>query len=234
MTRDGSVVAVVLAAGRGERFGASTPKQLLALDGKPLVSWSVDAFRSVGEVDEIVVVTSAGDVAAVAAAVGAGPTVIAGGAERHLSVRCALDHLADRADDTIVAIHDAARPLVPTASIQASIAAVRAGAGAVGVAVPASDTLFEVDDHRIAAIPDRSRYWQAQTPQAFRLDVVRSAHAAAAADASFVPTDDCGVVARYRPDTAIAVVMGSYENLKVTHPHDLAVAEAILHARRAH
>lgn len=232
MTASRTVVAVILAAGRGERFGAATPKQLLPLAGKPMVCWSVDAFAAVDAVDAILVVTAADQVDTVAETLDR-RTVIAGGRERHDSVRNALAHLAGtgRDDDTVVLIHDAARPLIDTATIDATIAAIVAGAEAVGVGVPASDTIFEVEGHTIVAIPDRARLWQAQTPQGFRLGTLRAAHEAATADPDFSPTDDCGVVARYLPDTPITVVRGTRENLKVTHPHDLAVAAALLHQR---
>jgi 2-C-methyl-D-erythritol 4-phosphate cytidylyltransferase len=104
---------------------------------------------------------------------------------------------------------------------------------AVGVAVPSADTLLEVVDDRVTGIPDRSRFWRAQTPQGFWVDVLRRAHAAAATDPDFVPTDDCGVVARYLTGVTIGVVAGSPSNVKVTYPEDVAVAEALLRRDRA-
>ena len=99
---------------------------------------------------------------------------------------------------------------------------------AVGVAVPTSDTIFEVRDGIVASIPDRANLWQAQTPQGFRFGVLRAAHHRATLDPHFLPTDDCGVVMRYLPETHIGVIPGSERTMKLTHRSDIAVVEAIL------
>ena len=223
-----SVVAAILAAGSGERFGGETPKQLLPLAGKPLLQHSLEAFGAVAAVDAIVIVTTdelVARVSALAEAAVAKPTrVIAGGNTRDASTRAALAGLTD--PDGKVLVHDAARPLIAAATINACISALDRF-DAVGVAVPSSDTLLEVDQGRVSGIPDRSRLWRAQTPQGFRVDILRRAHDAAAADPAFEPTDDCGVVARYLTGVSIGVVAGSPSNVKVTYPEDLAVAEAL-------
>jgi 2-C-methyl-D-erythritol 4-phosphate cytidylyltransferase len=104
---------------------------------------------------------------------------------------------------------------------------------AAGVAVPASDTMVVTEDGVMQSMPKRETLLRCQTPQCFRLSVITRAHELAAADPGFVPTDDCGVVMRYLPDVPVHVVPGSERNIKVTYPHDLAVAEALLAAETA-
>jgi len=96
------------------------------------------------------------------------------------------------------------------------------------VAVPASDTMVITDNGVMHSMPRRETLWRCQTPQCFRLPVITRAHELAAADPSFAPTDDCGVVLRYLPDVDVHIVPGSERNLKITYPQDLAVAEALL------
>lgn len=223
----GNVTAAILAAGRGERFGGATPKQLIPLAGRPLLAHSIAAFRAVAAVDHVVVVTDVDLIPEVSTLVAGADTpteVIAGGTDRAESTRAALAAVAD--PNAKILVHDAARPLVAPATIAACIAALDRF-DAVGVAIPSSDTLLAVDDGRVHSIPDRSRLWRAQTPQGFRVDILRRAHEAALSDPDFVPTDDCGVVARYLTGVTIGVVPGRPENIKVTYPEDLVVAEAL-------
>jgi 2-C-methyl-D-erythritol 4-phosphate cytidylyltransferase len=198
------------------------------LAGKPLLAHSLEAFAAVEAVDAIVVVTAEDLVTEVRDLLGVATSkttdVIAGGATRDASTRAALGVVSD--PDGKILVHDAARPLIAPETIAACVTALDRF-DAVGVAVPSADTLLEVGDDRVTGIPDRSRLWRAQTPQGFRVDVLRRAHAAAAADPDFVPTDDCGVVARYLTGVTIGVVAGQPSNVKITYPEDLAVAEAL-------
>ena len=222
------VTAAILAAGSGVRFGGSIPKQLLPLAGRPLLAHSLEAFETVDAVDSVVVVTTDDLVVQVrdlARAVSPKTTnVIAGGLTRDASTRAALTVAPD--PDGKFLVHDAARPLVAPATIAACVAALDRF-DAVGVAVPSADTLLAVEAGRVTGIPERSHLWRAQTPQGFRVDILRRAHAAAAADPDFTPTDDCGVVARYLTGVTIGVVTGEPSNVKITYPEDLAVAEAL-------
>lgn len=232
------MVAVVLGGGTGTRFGASLPKQLLTLDGKTLVEHCVAAFASVPRtgdapgIDEILLVMPPAyhDEAKrlVGDRVGA---IIAGGATRPDSVRSALAYIGARYDqaETGVLIHDAARPLV-TPRIIAECVAALLDHDAAGTAVPTSDTILAVQNGVIAHVPPRETLYRAQTPQCFRLETIARAHALAAADPAFQPTDDCGVVLRYLPDILVHVIPGSETNIKITHPADLAIAEALLKA----
>ena len=228
------MVAVVLGGGTGTRFGADLPKQLLTLGSRTLVGHCVAAFAASPGIDEILLVMPLAyhDEAKrlVGSEVGA---IITGGATRSDSVRNALAHIGARHDqaETGVLIHDAARPLVTQQIIADCIQALKEH-DAIGTAVPASDTILAVTDGVIAHVPPRETLYRAQTPQCFRLETIAKAHALAAADPAFAPTDDCGVVLRYLPGTPVHIVPGSETNLKVTYPTDLAVAEALLRTHR--
>jgi 2-C-methyl-D-erythritol 4-phosphate cytidylyltransferase len=224
------MVAVVLGGGVGTRFGAARPKQLLSLAGKTLVEHCVAAFAQAPAIDEIVLVMPLGYHEEARQLVGAQVSaIIAGGVTRSDSVRNALAYISARspAATTGVLLHDAARPLV-SQQIIADCAAALQHHDAIGTAVPTSDTILVVTDHVIADVPPRETLYRAQTPQCFRLEVIARAHALAAADPDFTPTDDCGVVLRYLPDVPVHIVPGSEGNIKVTYPSDLPVAEALL------
>ena len=226
-------VAVVLAAGSGLRFGATVPKQLLPLAGRALVEHSVSAFEQAPGVDAILVVMApghAGQVRELLTGRGYGKVsgVIEGGVTRPESTRRAIAELGPA--ECNVLFHDAARPLLDQQTIARCVAALH-GHRAVGVAVPASDTIVVVRDGVMTGMPHRDTLRRCQTPQGFRLSVIRRAHQLAVADpgyADLAATDDCGVVLRYLPEVPVAVVPGSERNIKVTYPQDLAVAEALL------
>ena len=226
-------VAVVLAGGSGERFGTPVPKQLLPLAGRPMIEHSVAAFEQAPAVDQIMVVMAEGHAERVRALLGTGGyaklgNVIDGGATRTESTRCAIAELGD--DECDVLFHDAARPLVSQQTIADCVAAL-ADHRAVGVAVPSSDTIAIVSDGVMTAIPSRDSLARCQTPQGFRLSVIRRAYELADADPAFgeLPaTDDCGIVLRYLPELGVHVVPGSERNIKITYPRDLAIAEALL------
>jgi 2-C-methyl-D-erythritol 4-phosphate cytidylyltransferase len=226
------MVAVVLGGGVGTRFGAALPKQLLTLAGKTLVEHCVSAFAAAPGIDETVLVMPPDYHEEARRIVGRQVSVIiAGGVTRSDSVRNALGYLAARYPEaeTGVLLHDAARPLV-TQQIIADCAAALEKHDAIGTAVPTSDTILVVDDGVIAGVPPRETLYRAQTPQGFRLETIVRAHALAAADPAFAPTDDCGVVLRYLPDVPVHIVPGSERNIKVTYPSDLPIAEALLSA----
>jgi 2-C-methyl-D-erythritol 4-phosphate cytidylyltransferase len=227
------MVAVVLGGGTGTRFGAARPKQLLTLNGKTLVEHCVSAFAAAPGIDEILLVMPSAYHEEAKRISGAQVSaIIEGGATRPDSVRNALARISARHEpaETGVLIHDAARPLVTQRIIADCISALK-GHDAVGTAVPTSDTILTVENGVIAHVPPRETLYRAQTPQCFRLSVITKAHALAAADPAFQPTDDCGVVLRYLPDTPVHVVPGSESNIKVTYPSDLAIAEALLATR---
>ena len=224
------VVAVVLGGGIGNRFGATVPKQLLTLCGKTLVEHCVAAFSAAPGVDEVLLVMPA-DYADEAAKLAGDQVraVIPGGVTRSDSVRNALAYLGafHPAETTGVLLHDAARPLVSQRIIADCVTALRTH-DAVGTAIPTSDTIVIAEDGVMSHVPPRETLYRCQTPQCFRLSVIAKAHELAASDPAFVPTDDCGVVLRYLPDVPVRIVKGSEQNIKVTYPGDLAIAEALL------
>ena len=224
------MVAVVLGGGIGNRFGATVPKQLLSLSGKTLVEHCVTAFSAAPGVDEVLLVMPA-DYADEAAKLAGDQVraVIPGGVTRSDSVRSALAYLGARhpAETTGVLLHDAARPLVSQRIIADCVTALRTH-DAVGTAIPTSDTIVIAEDGVMSHVPPRETLYRCQTPQCFRLSVIAKAHELAASDPAFVPTDDCGVVLRYLPDVPVRIVKGSEQNIKVTYPGDLAIAEALL------
>jgi 2-C-methyl-D-erythritol 4-phosphate cytidylyltransferase len=230
-------VAVVLGGGSGERFGTPLPKQLLPLAGRPMIEHSVAAFERAPGVDAILVVMAARHARQVADLLAAGGYgkligVIEGGTTRTGSTLRAIAELGE--DDCDVLFHDAARPLVDQQIIAACVTAL-AGHRAIGVAVPSSDTIIEVSDGVMTAMPRRDTLARCQTPQGFRLSVIRRAYQLAQADPRFgdLPaTDDCGIVLRYLPDVGVHIVPGSERNMKITYPRDLAIAEAVLREAR--
>lgn len=231
-------VAVVLAGGTGTRMGTSTPKQLLKIAGTPMIERSIAAFDSSPDIDDVVVVMVPGWTGEVTKLVEGGgyrkvTRVLDGGANRSESTYRALHALvADGTGehDPIVLLHDAARPLVDHRIIADCVAELRASQ-AVTVALPCSDTILVVRDGKLTDVPSRDNLHRAQTPQGFRLSVITDAYAHAKADPHFTATDDATVVMRYLPRVPVGVVPGSAHNIKITHPTDIPVAEALLASR---
>jgi 2-C-methyl-D-erythritol 4-phosphate cytidylyltransferase len=217
-------VALIVAAGRGERLGAARPKALVELAGAPLVQWSVAALREVDGIERIVLALPSGT------APPPGVTAVAGGAVRSDSVRRAL---AAAGPGDPVLVHDAARALVTAELAEAVIAALEADgdAQAAIAAMPVKDTVKRVGEGGVVSETlERSSLWAVQTPQVFRraaleraLDVSEEVLAEA--------TDDAWLIER--AGGRVLVVGASDENLKITTPLDLEVAELLL-ARRAH
>ena len=221
------VHAVVVAAGSGTRFGDGAPKQFALLAGRTVLEHAVGALVSSGVVDSIIVVTRKNLIERVRDLLGDTiDQVVGGGENRADSVRAGLSAIEGARDDKVL-IHDAARPLLAPAQVTSVVKALDE-ADAVTLALPASDTLVEVDGNVAIDVPDRGRIHHAQTPQGFKLGILRAAHRAAAADAGFVATDDCGAVKRFVADVRIIVIPGSETNIKITTPADLASAEQLL------
>ena len=211
-------VALLVAAGSGERLGADRPKAFVVLAGRPMLEWSILALRAAG-IEEIVVALPPGGVAP------PGCAGVAGGATRSESVRGAL-RAAPPGDEVVV--HDAARPLVTPAHFRDALAAL-ADADAAIAAAPVTDTVKEAaEDRWVTATLDRTRLWAIQTPQAFRRDVLARALDVDAATLAQA-TDDAWLVER--AGGTVRVVESTAENFKVTTPHDLRVAELLLGER---
>nr|WP_320049065.1 2-C-methyl-D-erythritol 4-phosphate cytidylyltransferase [uncultured Desulfuromonas sp.] len=224
-----SVIVLIPAAGLGRRMGTSVHKQYLCLQGRPVLAHTLSAFQEHPCVDHIYVIAPADQVGFCRQDIiePGGFTkvrdVIAGGQERQDSVRLGLE--ACRADDNdIVLIHDGVRPLFDGDLLDGVLKAVDVSGRCV-VGVPVKDTIKEVDNGFVVATPERKRLWAAQTPQAFRYHEIMTAHRLAY-EQNYTGTDDASLLEwQGKP---VAVVEGSYRNIKITTPEDLLVAEAFL------
>jgi 2-C-methyl-D-erythritol 4-phosphate cytidylyltransferase/2-C-methyl-D-erythritol 2,4-cyclodiphosphate synthase len=223
------VAVLVLGAGLGERLGGELPKAFVPLLGRSLLVRSLAVMAEVPEVDRVVPVVAPGDLERFAALDVAGIPKLAppvpGGEERQDSMRAGLAALDDGI--SLVVVHDAARPLVTPREVSRVIDAARE-CGAALLAHPVRDTIKRVRDGAVVETPERRECYGAQTPQVFRRELLVEALARAEA-AGVTATDDAQLVERL--GQRVQVVEGSPENIKVTLPADLVLAEAILRAR---
>src|ERR1700684_187495 len=217
-------VALIVAAGLGERLGAGRPKALVELAGRPLVQWSVDVLASLPAIERIVVALPAGGDAP------AGTVGVLGGAVRSDSVRRALEACAD--GEGPVLVHDAARPLLTAELVQATLAAVEGkDVDAAIAATPITDTVKQAgEDGTVRQTLDRAGLWAVQTPQVFRRAPLERA-LDVSAEILAQATDDAWLVER--AGGRVVVVPASPENLKVTTTLDLELAEILLARRTA-
>jgi 2-C-methyl-D-erythritol 4-phosphate cytidylyltransferase len=226
------VVALLLAAGRGRRLGRGLPKALVPLAGRPLALHALEALLAAPEVERVIPVLGAGELAAWRElAAGLDPlrvaAPVAGGAERQDSVAAGLAALPPEAE--WVAVHDAARALLRPEAVSRVLRAARQSGAAI-LAVPVRDTIKRVAGGAVLETPPRAACFAAQTPQVFRVEILREALAKARAE-GFLGTDDAELVERL--GVAVRVVEGDSDNLKLTHPEDLVLAEYLLRERRA-
>ncbi|MDO8358246.1 MAG: 2-C-methyl-D-erythritol 4-phosphate cytidylyltransferase [Nitrospirota bacterium] len=231
---DKRVVAVVPAAGKGLRMGGAVPKQFLSLGGEPIVVHSLRALQSAACIHDIILAVPSADLdycrndLVVRYGFSKVTKVVPGGKERQDSVRLGLEHVPEETE--IVLVHDAVRPFVTVAMIEAVVAAARQHGGAI-IALPMRDTVKQVgSDHLIQRTVDRQPLWLAQTPQAFRMDWLREAHRKAKVEG--VPATDDAFLFEWMGHSVV-VVEGSGENIKVTRPEDMVIGEAILLSRAA-
>lgn len=229
-------VAIVLAAGRGRRMNSDVQKQYLLLLGRPVVTYTLDAFEASG-VDEIVLVVGEDEIAYAGKEIVEKyqykkvTHIVAGGAERYDSVYLGLCAAmeGDRTPDseTYVLIHDGARAFVTPGLIDSCIKEVKKCKACVA-AVPVKDTIKLVDERGYAiATPDRKIMWQMQTPQCFYLEEIREAYRMMEEAGDKTMTDDAMVMEKYG-SRKIKMIRGSYENIKITTPEDIFLGEAIL------
>lgn len=221
-------VALIVAAGRGERLGAGGPKALINVAGRPMLEWSVAALRQVPAVREIVVALPADRLADAPAGVVAVP----GGAVRSESVKAALAASlvagAQPDEDEAVIVHDAARTMALPELFVAALAELEGtGADAVVAAAPVSDTIKRVQDGlRVVETVDRSSLWAVQTPQVFRRGALTAALNGATDDLLARATDDAWLIEQ--GGGSVAILPAPHENFKITTPLDLRLAELIL------
>ena len=199
-----NVFGIVVAAGRGKRFGG--PKAAVEVGGRPMWRWAVDALEA-GGVDSWTIV---GEI----------DGGVPGGSRRRDSVVAGLGRAPDAA--THVVVHDAARPLASADLVRRVIDRLRRGdVDGVIPAIPVRDTLKEVDGDVVVRTADRTNLVIVQTPQGFAIDVLKAAHAADDAEA----TDDAALVERF--GGSVVFIAGEARNIKVTYPEDLDVIEAL-------
>ena len=226
------VTALVPAAGMGKRMGKAVAKQFLPLGGKPMLAHTLLAFQRSPEIDEIIPILSEEDMETCLRDVIEAfhltkvKTLVVGGKERQDSVYNGIGKLEK--DAAVVLVHDGVRPFVTHEMIRECVESARRGE-CVAVGVPLKDTVKEVDSKGIVRQTlEHSRLWAIQTPQAFPVKVLRKAY-----DESYknkvYGTDDATLVER--SGTKVRVLMGSYENIKITTPEDLMLAEEILKRR---
>ena len=234
------VNAIIVAAGKGERMGTVLPKPFLPLCGVPLLMHTLRSLDQSVLLKMIVLVIAPEREQLCRSMLnrlsqfnqfdGQGPLrcpvrLVHGGAERQDSVRCGLAALDPECD--IVAIHDAARPFITVPIFEESIR-VAAQAGAALVAVPVADTLKRVDaEQTVVETVSRQGLWLAQTPQTFRVDIIRAAHQRAQ-DEGITVTDDASLIEKMGGN--VQIVPGDRRNFKLTSPEDLRMAEALLSA----
>ncbi|MGC0362185.1 2-C-methyl-D-erythritol 4-phosphate cytidylyltransferase [Rhodococcus sp. 27YEA15] len=217
-----SVVALVPAAGRGVRLGEDVPKAFVELGGRTMLARAVDGLRDSGAIDRVVVIVPPEMVAEVRADLGSAEdvVVVAGGSERTDSVRAGL---AGAGDARFVLVHDAARALTPPSVIARVVAQLRAGSSAVIPVVPVTDTIKSVDAFgAVTGTPQRSDLRAVQTPQGFDAAILRRAYDEVGA----VATDDAALVERL--GVTVQTIEGDALAFKVTTPHDLVLARALL------
>jgi len=219
------VTAVIVAAGSSLRFGQN--KTFADLAGKPVLLRTLEAFQVSPAIDEIVVVCRADDLERTALLVQESTItklsqIVVGGASRPLSVYNGLQAVSRRAD--LIAIHDGARPLVTQEIIVETVATARKY-HAAAPAVAVKSTVKEARDGIVTATPERAKLYEVQTPQVFDADLIRAALVDAIRKKLPI-TDDCSAVEAL--GAAVHLTQGSYTNLKITTPEDVAVAEAII------
>ena len=223
-------IAVVLAGGSGTRLGENLPKQFLKVAGKTIIEHTIDVFEEAPSIDEIVIVVRSDFAADVEKLVNQNDykkvkTILHGGKERYESSWAAI-HAYD--EEVNFLLHDAVRPLVDNRIIEDCICALQTY-DAVSVAMPSTDTIFQVDQSNcIIEIPDRTVLRNAQTPQCFKRSVILKAYEKALQDPNFKATDDCSVVKKYLPQIPIKVVKGAVYNIKITYKEDLFLLEKLL------
>ncbi|MDX6181904.1 bifunctional cytidylyltransferase/SDR family oxidoreductase [Flavobacterium sp. Fl-77] len=227
-------IAVILAGGSGIRVEKSLPKQFFKVAGKMVIEHAVAAFEKNELIDEIAIVINNHYLFLVEDMIIKNgwkkvKRVLIGGKERYHSSLAAINAYHDSKDANLI-FHDAARPLVSQRIIDDVVKALD-HYKAVDVAINSADTIIEVQDDLITAIPERIKMLKGQTPQGFKQEVIAHAYQLALQDENFRATDDCGVVKKYLPEENIYVVNGEEVNMKLTYPEDTYLLDKLFQLR---
>jgi 2-C-methyl-D-erythritol 4-phosphate cytidylyltransferase len=224
---------IILAGGRGSRMQAGINKAYLPLGDKPILAHTINIFNKHNLIDEIILVVGVGEESMCKSRIlnkidsSKVKIVVTGGLERQNSVYNGLVKLSDECK--VVLIHDGARPFVSANIIKKCIEEAMIH-GAVTAAVPVKETIKVVkNDNIIDHTPDRTELWTTQTPQGFKKEIILKAHMTAKSE-DFIATDDAMLVESL--GLQVRVVEGEYENIKITTPEDLAMAQAILVSKK--
>ena len=229
-------IAVILAGGTGSRLGYSVPKQFYKVAGKMVIEHTIEVFETDHFIDEVAIVIHPSWMTQVEEIIlkhswKKVKKVLQGGDERYLSSLSAIKAYEQYPDCNLI-FHDAVRPLVTHQIIKDVVEALKKY-NAVDVAVPATDTIIEVDEKGefITQIPKRKFLRRGQTPQGFKLNVIKKAYEIGLQDPNFVSTDDCGTVIKYLPEEKVYVVPGLEANMKLTYKEDTYLLDKLFQLR---
>lgn len=227
-------IAVILAGGTGIRLEKSLPKQFFKIAGKMVIEHAVDAFEKNQLIDEIAIVINNHYQFMVEDMIIKNQwkkvkRILIGGKERYHSSLAAIKAYDELKDANLI-FHDAARPLISQRIINDVVKAMD-NYKAVDVAINSADTIIEVENNEITAIPERIKMQRGQTPQGFKQEVIAKAYQIALKDENFKATDDCGVVKKYLPEEKIYVVNGEEVNMKLTYPEDTYLLDKLFQLR---
>jgi 2-C-methyl-D-erythritol 4-phosphate cytidylyltransferase len=225
--------AIILAGGSGSRMRSSKAKQLLRLSGKSILRYTVEMFMMSGKIDQVIVVCPTDVSEEYESSLQfsnsqAKLKIVPGGASRNESTLMGLRSIPD--SEANVLIHDAVRPFITHSIIDRNLLAL-SQFDAVDTVIDSADTLVEAHNSTVVSIPDRANFFRGQTPQSFKLSVIKDAYNLWLKDSCPPMTDDCGLILRYRPDISVHCVEGDSSNIKITEPLDLFVAEKLLQMR---
>ena len=224
-------IAVILAGGKGRRLNSDIPKQFVKVAGKKIIEHTIEVFENNNLVDEICIVCNGEYIYLMEDILtnkkyAKVKKILKGGSERYESSLAAIRAYDDGEEKNII-FHDAVRPLVSTLIITQCIKTLEQYE-AVDVAVKTTDTIISINEDKIIeSIPDRDLLYNGQTPQGFKLTIIKKAYEKALRDPAFKTTDDCGVVKKYLPEIPIYVVQGQSDNIKVTYTEDVFLLDKL-------
>lgn len=228
-------VVVILSGGKGQRLNSDIPKQFIKVAGKRIIEHTLDVFENNPLVDEICIVCNGEYIYLMEDILLAKKykkvmKILKGGAARYESSLAAIQAYQDEEERKII-FHDAVRPLVSSSIITKCIEALDTY-DAVDVAIKTTDTIISINkNYIIDAIPDRDSLYNGQTPQGFKLSIIKKAYEKALRDKNFKTTDDCGVVKKYLPEIPIYVVQGELDNIKITYTEDIFLLDKLFQLR---